>query len=73
MEDEKGYLKVVSRIAKNIKAIRKAQNLTQEDMSDLGFSYRHFQSIESGTYSPNLHTLYRIARALKVDIRELLK
>ena len=71
MEPDKKYQKIIIRVASNIKRIRKQNGLTQEGMTEFGFSYRHFQKIESGKYSPNLHTLYRVAAALKVDIRDL--
>lgn len=67
--DEK-YERLLRRVRGNIKAIRKTKGLTQEDMVDFGFNYRHYQSIESGRHSPNLHTLFRVAEAFKVNIKE---
>lgn len=59
----------MARIATNIRRVREAKGLTQEDMMSLGFERRWFQRIESGTYSVSLPTLDRVARALKVDVR----
>lgn len=63
----------MARISKNIRGIRKARNLTQEDMASLGFERRWFQRLESGTYSISLPTLEKVARAFKVDISEFFK
>jgi transcriptional regulator with XRE-family HTH domain len=70
MNQDKAYDKMVEKIAKNVVRIRHLKGLTQEDMIDLGFSYRHYQRVESGVHSPNLLTLFRLAQAFKVDIRE---
>ena len=63
----------MKRIADNIRRVRLAKNLTQEDMTTLGMERRWFQRIESGTYSVSLPTLDRVARALKVDISEFFR
>jgi len=67
------YWKLMKRIADNIRRVRLAKNLTQEDMTTLGMERRWFQRIESGTYSVSLPTLDRVARALKVDISEFFR
>ncbi len=67
------YERLLRRIRGNMKRIRESKKLTQEKMIDFGFNYRHYQNIESGRYSPNLHTLFRVAEALKVDIKEFFK
>jgi transcriptional regulator with XRE-family HTH domain len=69
----KSYAVTLKTISKNIKAQRELKSLTQEDMVDFGFNYRHYQKIESGVYSMNLETLHRLAEALDVSIVELLK
>lgn len=69
VEADAKYRKVIERVAHNIKRIRLARKLTQEDMADFGFSYRWYQKVESGKYSPNLYSLHRIAYAFKVDIK----
>jgi len=66
----KGFLKDV---AKRIKVRRAVLGLTQEDMIKFGFNYRHYQRIESGSHSLTLHTLYRVAQALKTNVHDLLK
>jgi len=73
MGSDAKYQKLISRIAGNIKRVRESRKLTQEDMTQFGFSYRHYQRVESGKYSINLFTLHRVAIALKVDVVELFR
>ncbi len=68
MEPDKKYNALISKIAKNIKKQRLIKGLTQEEMVDYGFNYRHYQKIESGNYSFNLYTLFRLSQAFKVNI-----
>ena len=72
MDTDKQYKKLIQEISIKIKEIRLSRGYTQEDMMDLGFNYRFFQKLESGTYSPNLRTLHRLALALGVDLKDLL-
>ena len=67
---DKDYERLLKLISTNVKRIRKANRLTQEDMIQFGFNYRHYQKLESGVYSFNLYTLQRLARAFKVHVRE---
>ena len=61
------------RIAGNVRRLREAKDLTQEDMLSLGVERRWYQRIESGSYSVSLPTLDRLARAFKVDISEFFR
>ncbi|MGE0171843.1 MAG: helix-turn-helix domain-containing protein [Oligoflexales bacterium] len=72
MEQNAEYSKVLMKISANIKSIREKRNLTQEDMTKFGFNYRHYQRLESGTYSPSFYTIYRLSKALKVSITDLI-
>lgn len=38
-----------------------------------GYYRTHVGHIETGKYSPSVHTMWRIAHALDVDLGELLK
>jgi transcriptional regulator with XRE-family HTH domain len=67
------YWRLMRRVSQNIRGIRQAKSLTQEDMISLGFERRWYQRIESGTYSVSLPTLDQLARAFRVDISELFK
>jgi DNA-binding XRE family transcriptional regulator len=71
MENNANYLKLVKSIALRIRRLRQDLGLTQEDMAEYGFNYRHYQKLESGTYSPNLRTLYRLAKVFGVPVRDL--
>lgn len=69
-EHDKKYDLLLQRVATNLKTIRVSRGLTQEEMTDFGFNYRHYQRLESGQHSITLHTLYRLAVALKVEITD---
>lgn len=61
-------------VGKRLRKIRKEKNLSQEELSEKAGYYRTYVGhIETGNYSPSLHTMWRIAHALKVDLGELLK
>jgi transcriptional regulator with XRE-family HTH domain len=63
------------RLARNLKATRKSQGLTQEQAADRAgsLSLRRWQSVEAGTANASLKTLARLAKALDVDPADLLK
>jgi ribosome-binding protein aMBF1 (putative translation factor) len=66
-------LDIVKRIGENIKRIREAKGWVQEDMSDFGHAWRHYQRIEKGKRNLTLLVLIRLAKALGVDISDLTK
>lgn len=70
MVSEKEYERLIKRISSNIKKIRESKELTQEEMTQFGFNYRHYQKIESGNHSFNLFTLFRLSKVFKVDIAD---
>lgn len=58
-------------LGKKIKRIRKSNNLTQVDLSvEVGLSPSYISSIEQGARQPSLKTLNKIAKALKVNVKE---
>ena len=67
-KDFTGFCRVFGR---HVRALREARALTQEDMMDLGFSLRHYQRIEAGR-SITLRTMWKLAKAFKVQPREIL-
>lgn len=69
----RGYEQFLEKMSNNIKYIRKSKNMTQEDMREHGFNYRHYQKIESGEYSPSLVTIYRLSKIWKIHVSDLLK
>lgn len=70
---EQSYQKLIKRIANNIKTIRKSKGLSQVQMEKFGFDLRNYQRIESGSHSPSLFTLFKIAEALNIELSDLLK
>lgn len=73
MEIDEQYQKIIIKIADNIKRFRKEKALTQEQMIEHGFNYRHFQKLESGFHSPSLYTLHRLSKIFKVKIIDFFK
>lgn len=61
-------------MAKNLRRIRHAQKLTQEELADrAGLSLRYIGSIERGDVSASVTVLGQIADALSVEPGELVK
>jgi len=59
-------------LAKRIRELREKQNLTQEELSDrLGKNFSYIAYIETGRRGLSLPTVYRIARVLGVEVKEL--
>ncbi len=69
--NEKEY---IQKILSNIKKIRIKNGLTQEQLGDnCGLEKQHIYRIESGRTSPTLKTLIKLAKALDVELSDLLK
>lgn len=68
-------MKKENKISKNIKRLRKAQELSQDRLSKLaGVSYNSIIKIEnSAITNPTIETLQKIAKAFKVQIDDLIK
>lgn len=71
MSFDKDYSKFLQLLAANIKALRLEHGYTQEEMTQFGFNYRHYQKLESGNHSPSLSTLHKIAKLYSVEIEQL--
>ncbi len=67
--------KKISTIAENIKKIRKQYDLSQDRLSKMAdISYNTIIKIESGaTQNPSIDTTQKIAKALGVNIDDLVK
>ena len=62
------------RFAMRLKQIREAKGLTQETLAKkVGVSRAYLARLEMGRHDPPLSKLRAIARALKVDVAELVK
>jgi len=74
MSSEVEYHRLIAAFSRNLREIRNKMGLTQEELSaKCGFNYRFYQKLESGKHSPSLATLFRLSKALKVNLTELLK
>ncbi len=59
-------------LAKRLKALRKEKGLTQLALSNrTGLSLAYIGRLETGHYDPQLSTLRKLAKALKVTVAEL--
>jgi transcriptional regulator with XRE-family HTH domain len=60
------------KLGKRIAALRKARNLTQEQMAEaLGCSVEFISLVERGVNAPSVAGLERFAKVLKVEVKEL--
>ena len=60
-------------IGHHLKQKRILSNLTQEKLAEkVKITPKYIQFIESAKRKPSLKTLYRIARALKVKVKDLM-
>lgn len=73
MASEKNYQVTLSRISSNVKKWRRKRGLSQSMVADMGFDLRHLQRLESGSASPTVYTVQKLADLLEVDIIELLR
>jgi transcriptional regulator with XRE-family HTH domain len=66
-------VEVASRLAKNIKQLREARGLTQQQIAKLaGVPRATWAHLESGAANPTLGILHRAAMTLQVSIEELI-
>jgi len=61
-------------VGQNVKRIRTAKGLTQEQFSDIsGFSQQYLSGLETGHRNPTVVTLYELAKALGVSHMDLVQ
>lgn len=64
----------LKQLAKRITHERKRQNITQEELAfDCFIDKTYLARIEAGSVNPSIRILYRIARKLRVKMRDLFK
>jgi transcriptional regulator with XRE-family HTH domain len=62
------------RVGLNVQALRRERELTQEELAHRARMHQTYLSgVEGGKRNPSIEVLDRIARALRVDIEELIK
>ena len=63
----------MSQFADNLRAIRKAKGLTQDELGErAGLSAKHIGEIERGKVSPSLDAIGKLASGLRVDLLQLI-
>ena len=61
-------------VGRNVRRIRLAKGLTQEQFSDVsGFTQQYISGLESGQTNPTVVSLFELAQALGVEPTDLLK
>ena len=64
----------IRKVGEAIKKARKEQGITQMDLADAcNFEKQNMQRLESGRTNPTIKTLLKIARALDIELIDLLK
>lgn len=60
------------KLGTNIQKLRKKAGLTQEELGEkVKVSAKYIQFIEAGTRKPSLKTVYKIARVLGVNVKDI--
>lgn len=58
-------------IGKHLEKIRESKGISQENLSlQAGYYRTYVGKIENGNYSPSLHTIWRLAHALGMDLKQ---
>ncbi len=66
--------KFAKHIGKRLRAVREKTGISQEELSERAGYYRTYVGhIENGKHSPSVHTIWRLAKVMKIDIGDLLK
>lgn len=61
------------RLGKRLREVRQGKGLSQEQLANQAGYYRTYVGhIETATYSPSVHTMWRLAKAMNIDLAELL-
>lgn len=67
-----GVGRSLRRLGRQIRALRKSVNLTQEDAAERAkLDYKHFQAIEAGSINVTVASLIGIAKAFRVKLADL--
>ena len=60
-------------VGRNVARVRRLRGFTQEEVQALsGFSQQYLSGLEQGLRNPTIISLYELARALDVDLVELI-
>ncbi|MDD3480692.1 MAG: helix-turn-helix transcriptional regulator [Patescibacteria group bacterium] len=62
------------RLGKRLREVRTTHKLSQEELAHRAGYYRTYVGhVETAKYSPSVHTMWRFAKAMDMDLGELLK
>ena len=64
---------ILNDLGARLRRLRKARNLRQLDVENLGLSYKYYQRIEAGQVNPTLLTLHKLAAAFEVSVCDLFR
>ena len=64
------YLSFQKKVGKQIKQLRTAHELTQEEISGLEMSVRTYQKIENAEHGISLKSIYNLSKKLGIHPRE---
>lgn len=63
-----------NKIGRHLEKIRETKSISQENLSlKAGYYRTYVGKIENGKYSPSLHTIWRLAYALGMDLNTFFK
>lgn len=63
---------VREQVGERLRELRLAYHITQEELAErAGLSYKFIGEIERGQANPTIDTMWRLAKALRVEIHEL--
>lgn len=72
-KDSMKRYKISNLVGRRMKRVRKVKGLTQEEIADrLGIHWTTYGRIERGESNISLRGLYKIAKVLKVKLRDFL-
>ncbi|MBL7893831.1 MAG: helix-turn-helix transcriptional regulator [Bacteroidia bacterium] len=64
----------IKKLGKRITKVREDKKLTQSELARLmKLPRQNIYRLETGTVNPKAHTIYELARVMKVDVGELMK
>ncbi len=74
LEKAKQKKDFAKKIGLRIKEVRKANGFTQEKLAEAaGYDSAYIGHIETGRYSPSVYTVWRMSKAMKVDLSVMLE
>jgi DNA-binding XRE family transcriptional regulator len=73
MKSKQKMTKQDLRLARHLQKVRQAKGITQEQLAEkVGVSTTWIGYVETGLYRPNLTLVYKIARVLGVEVKDLI-